>query len=133
MIVSNVPTNLKYSKSHEWVRQESDGSITIGITDHAQQLLGDMVFVELPTMGKEVQLGKEIGVVESVKAASDVYTPISGKVIAINEKLTSTPEIVNQDPYGEGWICQLQPTDAVAEITNLLDAQTYIQQIESEH
>ena len=109
--MSEVPIELKYTKSHEWVRQEDDGTLTIGITDHAQELLGDLVFIELPEVGSEMAAEEACCVVESVKAASDMYTPISGEVIAVNEGLTDAPELVNKDPYGDGWIFKLQPED----------------------
>jgi glycine cleavage system H protein len=128
---NNIPSELKYAKTHEWVRQESDGSVTVGITDHAQALLGDMVFVELPSAEKAVSAGAEIAVVESVKAASDVYSPVSGKIIAVNTALQNQPELVNQDPYGKGWIYRLQPSDQ-SELTQLLAAENYQQQISSE-
>jgi len=122
--MSNVPANLKYAKSHEWVRAESDGSVTVGITDHAQHLLGDMVYVELPDAGRTLTAGKECAVVESVKAASDVYAPIAGEVIAVNDAVTGAPDIVNKDPYGEGWLFRLKPADT-AELDKLLDAAGY--------
>src|SRR3569832_1911439 len=105
--MSNIPVDLKYTQSHEWVRRESDGTVTVGITDHAQDLLGDMVFVELPEVGRTVKAGQECAVVESVKAASDVYSPVAGEVVAINEGLSDSPEIVNKDPYGEGWMMRI--------------------------
>jgi glycine cleavage system H protein len=122
--MNNTPTSLKYAKTHEWVRQESDGTVTIGITDHAQQLLGDMVFVELPTADIEVIAGKEVAVVESVKAASDVYTPLSGKIIAVNNDLQAEPELINTAPYEAGWIYKLQPSNT-AELRALLSAEQY--------
>jgi glycine cleavage system H protein len=125
--MNNTPASLKYTKTHEWVRQETDGTVTIGITDHAQQLLGDMVFVELPTADEQVIAGKEVAVVESVKAASDVYTPMSGKIIAVNTDLQAEPELVNTAPYEAGWIFKLQPTNTV-ELRALLSAEQYQQQ-----
>lgn len=122
--MSNVPANLKYAKSHEWVRLETDGSVTVGITEHAQELLGDMVYVELPDVGRTLTAGKECAVVESVKAASDVYAPIAGEVIAVNDAVTGAPDIVNKDPYGEGWLFRLKPADT-AELDKLLDAAGY--------
>ena len=101
--MSNIPAELKYIASHEWLRLEDDGTITVGITDHAQDLLGDVVFVELPDVGDIIAVDDEISVVESVKAASDVYAPISGEVVEVNEALEDDPEIINSDPYGEGW------------------------------
>ncbi len=122
--MSSFPDNLKYAATHEWVRVEADGSVTVGITDHAQELLGDIVFIELPTDGASVSAKQEISVVESVKAASDIYAPVSGKVIAINKALIDSPEIVNTSPYGDGWFCRIQPADA-AELDALLDADGY--------
>lgn len=129
--MSNIPVDLKYTKSHEWVRRETDGTVTVGITDHAQDLLGDMVFVELPEPGRTVKAGQECAVVESVKAASDVYAPVAGEVVAVNEVLGDSPELVNKDPYGEGWMMRLRPADA-ADVDALLDADIYQAQIESE-
>ena len=108
--MSELPGDLRYTEEHEWLRQEEDGSVTIGITDHAQGALGDLVYVELPEIGQEVEAGGEMAVVESVKAASDVYAPISGEVIAVNEALADDPEKINADPYGDGWIVRLQPS-----------------------
>ncbi|RJG13002.1 glycine cleavage system protein GcvH [Pseudomonas cavernicola] len=121
--MSNIPSELRYAASHEWARLEADGSVTVGISDHAQEALGDVVFVELPELGKQLAAGQEAGVVESVKAASDIYSPISGEVIAINEALTDSPENVNSDPYGS-WFYKLQPANA-AELDKLLDAAAY--------
>ena len=109
--MSELPGDLKYTKEHEWLRQEEDGSVTIGITDHAQSALGDLVYVELPELGQDVETGGEMAVVESVKAASDVYAPISGLVLAVNDVLSDDPEKINADPYGDGWIVRLQPAD----------------------
>ncbi len=122
--MSNIPGELKYSKSHEWVRIEEDGSVTIGITDHAQDLMGDMVFVELPETGNDYSAGDDCAVVESVKAASDVYAPIAGQVTVVNEALADAPETLNSDPYGEGWIYRLQPSDS-NEVGDLMDARAY--------
>ena len=119
----NVPSNLKYTKSHEWVRAEADGTVTIGITDHAQELLGDLVFVELPEVGKNLAAEEEAAVVESVKAASDVYAPIAGTVIAVNETVPDAPETVNQDAYA-AWLFRMQPANA-ADVDALLDAAAY--------
>jgi glycine cleavage system H protein len=119
----NVPSNLKYTKSHEWVRSEADGTITVGITEHAQDLLGDLVFVELPEVGKSFAAEQEAAVVESVKAASDVYAPVAGTVTAINEAVTSAPESVNADAYA-AWLFKMKPADP-AEIDLLLDAAAY--------
>jgi len=122
--MSEVPSELKYSKSHEWVRDEGDGTVTVGITDHAQALLGDLVFVELPEPGTEVAAGTECAVVESVKAASDVYSPVSGEVTEVNEALSDTPEIINGDAFGEGWMFKVRLSDE-AELEELLDADGY--------
>ena len=119
----NIPPSLKYTKSHEWVRLEADGSVTIGITDHAQAALGDIVFLDLPAAGRAVQAGDEVAVVESVKAASDIYAPVGGEVIAINEALADSPESVNSDPYGS-WFFKLKPSDT-SELDKLLDAAAY--------
>jgi len=122
--MSRIPNDLKYTKSHEWVRTNDDGSLTVGISDHAQDLMGDMVYVELPEAGAALEAGKDCAVVESVKAASDVYAPVSGQVVAVNEALADSPEIVNTDPYGEGWMFRLQPADP-AELDGLMDAAEY--------
>jgi len=129
--MSTIPAELRYSKTHEWVRREKDGTVTVGITDNAQDLLGDMVYVELPEPGRRVKAGQECAVVESVKAASDVYSPLSGEVVAVNEAISDSPELVNKDPYGEGWMMRLKPF-ALAEMDALLDAEAYRAQIESE-
>ncbi|MGD8957167.1 MAG: glycine cleavage system protein GcvH [Chromatiaceae bacterium] len=128
---NDVPTELKYTKSHEWVRIEDDGVVTVGITDHAQELLGDLVFVELPEVGAEVGAGAECAVVESVKAASDVYSPLTGEVIEANEILADAPETINQDAYEAGWIYRLRMS-APAELDALLDADSYAEHVESE-
>lgn len=122
--MSTIPTELKYLSSHEWVRVEADGTLTVGISDHAQAALGDLVFVETPEVGRKVKAGEAFAVVESVKAASDVYSPVSGEVIAANASLGNAPELINQQPYGEGWIMKIKPTD-VAELGKLLDAAAY--------
>ena len=119
----NIPSNLKYTKSHEWVRVEADGTVTVGLTDHAQELLGDLVFIELPDIGKELAAEQEAAVVESVKAASDVYAPIAGTVIAVNETVPDAPETVNQDAYA-AWLFRMQPANA-ADVDALLDAAAY--------
>lgn len=129
--MSNVPSELKYVSSHEWIRDEGDGIVTIGITDHAQDLLGDVVFVELPDVGAEVSAGDDAGVVESVKAASDLYAPLSGTVCEINEDLEDSPESVNSDPYGDGWFFKLKLSD-LDELDDLLDADDYAAQCEEE-
>ena len=108
--MSELPGDLKYTNEHEWLRQEEDGTVTIGITDHAQSALGDLVYVELPEIGLEVEAGGEMAVVESVKAASDVYAPISGEVVAVNEDLADDPEKINGDAYGDGWIVRMKPS-----------------------
>ncbi len=122
--MSDVPGDLKYTKSHEWVREEEDGSVVVGITDHAQSALGDLVFVEVPESGAEVSAGDACAVVESVKAASDVYSPLSGEVTEANDALADSPELVNQDPYGDGWIMRIQPSSP-SELDDLLDAEAY--------
>ncbi len=122
--MSNVPAELKYIASHEWLRLEEDGTITVGITDHAQDLLGDVVFVELPEVGDTISVDDEIAVVESVKAASDVYAPISGEVIAVNEALEDDPEIINSDPYGDGWLYKMK-ADNMEDYEALLTADEY--------
>ncbi|MCW8944456.1 MAG: glycine cleavage system protein GcvH [Sedimenticola sp.] len=129
--MSNIPNDLKYAKSHEWVRDEEDGTVVIGISDHAQELLGDLVFVELPEIGDSVDAGNECAVVESVKAASDVYSPVSGEVIAVNEALADAPETVNQDAFGDGWLFQVKLSDS-AQLNDLLDAEAYSEIVESE-
>lgn len=129
--MSKTPDNIKYTSSHEWVREEDDGTITLGITDHAQELLGDIVYVELPPLNKNLAAGEGCGVVESVKAAADVYSPVSGEVISINEALTTQPEKMNTDPYQEGWLCRIQLKDP-NELGKLLTAQGYEQLIASE-
>jgi glycine cleavage system H protein len=122
--MSNIPADLKYLDSHEWARVESDGTITIGISDHAQGALGDLVFVEVPEVGKSLTKGGAAAVVESVKAASDVYSPISGEVVAANDALSGSPELVNSDPYGAGWLYKIKPSNN-AELQQLLDAKAY--------
>lgn len=122
--MSDVPSDLKYADSHEWVRLEEDNIATVGITDHAQQLLGDLVFVELPEKGSVVSQGQEAGVVESVKAASDVYAPVSGKIIAVNDSLVDSPELVNSDPYGDGWLYRIILADE-SELDRMMNADRY--------
>ena len=123
--MSNLPEDLKYTSSHEWVRTNSDGTVTVGITDHAQELLGDLVFVELPEEGSVMSAGEQCTVVESVKAASDVYIPVDGEVIAINAALEDEPELVNSDPFDGGWLFKLQPSDT-SQLEKLFDADAYL-------
>ena len=122
--MSNVPADRKYARSHEWVREEADGTVQVGISDHAQQALGDLVFVEVPEVGRSLKQGDACAVVESVKAASDVYAPVAGTVVAVNEALAQAPELVNQDPYGKGWIMRLKPSESLAS-ADLLNAEAY--------
>ena len=129
--MSQTPSELKYASTHEWARLEEDGTVTVGITDHAQEALGDVVFVELPEVGAVLAAADDAGVVESVKAASDIYAPISGEVTAINPKLEDDPETVNADPYHDGWFYQLQPSDT-SELDALLSAEDYQQQCAEE-
>ncbi|HEY8539029.1 MAG TPA: glycine cleavage system protein GcvH [Steroidobacteraceae bacterium] len=129
--MSSIPADLKYLESHEWARLESDGTVTVGISDHAQSALGDLVFVEVPTVGQTVSKGAATAVVESVKAASDVYSPVSGEIVAVNEALGGAPELVNQDPYGEGWLFKVKPSDT-DELSQLLDAKAYEKVVERE-
>jgi glycine cleavage system H protein len=129
--MSKNPTDLKYAKTHEWARLMPDGSITVGISDHAQELLGDMVFVELPQVGAEFVAGQECAVVESVKAASDVYAPVAGKVVEVNGAVAAAPEKMNKDPYGDGWMFRLQPKSA-GDVNALLDAKGYAALVASE-
>ncbi|OGI45704.1 MAG: glycine cleavage system protein H [Candidatus Muproteobacteria bacterium RIFCSPHIGHO2_01_FULL_65_16] len=129
--MSQIPKDLKYAKSHEWVRTEKDGTLTVGITDHAQELMGDMVYVDLPQAGAQIAAGKECAVVESVKAASDVYAPVSGEIVAANDALAGAPETVNKDPYGTGWMFRIKPANK-AELDGLLDAKAYDALVASE-
>lgn len=122
--MSEIIDGLKYTKSHEWVKDNGDGTVTIGITDHAQALLGDIVYVELPEMDAEFGAADPVGVVESVKAASDIYAPLPGTVVAVNEALDDTPETVNSDPFGEGWIYNLK-LDSADDLNELMDAEAY--------
>lgn len=122
--MSNIPSHLKYTESHEWVNADENGNARIGISDHAQEALGDLVFVELPAVGDEINQGDPTAVVESVKAASDIYTPLSGKVIAVNEDLDGDPAIINSDPYNDGWLFELELSD-VEELEGLKDAEAY--------
>lgn len=127
--MSEVPAELRYTKSHEWARQEDDGTITIGITDHAQELLGDLVFVELPEVGDELSAEDACCVVESVKAASDVYMPISGEIVGVNETLADTPEVINDSAYDDGWLFRLKPISE-DDIGELMDAEAYQAEID---
>lgn len=129
--MSEIPSELRYTKSHEWVRSMEDGHLEIGITDHAQGMLGDMVFVELPEVGITLNAGDDCAVVESVKAASDVYAPVSGEIVEVNSLLSDSPETVNSDSYGQGWLFRMQPTDE-DEINELLDADGYAEVAEAE-
>ena len=126
----SVPTNLKYSKSHEWVKPETDGTVTVGITHHAQELLGDMVFVELPEIGRTLKQKEECAVAESVKAAADVYSPISGEVIAVNSPLADEPGKINEDAFS-AWLFKMKPSNA-SELDGLLDAAAYTELVENE-
>ncbi|AMO69816.1 MULTISPECIES: glycine cleavage system protein GcvH [Zhongshania] len=125
--MSNTPSELKYASTHEWARLESDGTVTVGISYHAQNALGDVVFIELPEVGAEYSAGDEAAVVESVKAASDIYAPVSGEIIEVNEALDESPETVNEYPYSDGWFFRIQPSD-LSELDNLLDAEAYDEQ-----
>ncbi|RME35321.1 MAG: glycine cleavage system protein GcvH [Gammaproteobacteria bacterium] len=129
--MSNVPEDLRYTESHEWVALQEDGTVRVGITDYAQQQLGDLVYVELPEVGQNFVSGAECAVVESVKSASDLYMPVSGEIVSVNEELADSPELINQDPYGQGWIFEVQPTDP-GELDGLLDADGYRELIEGE-
>ncbi|KRG76269.1 glycine cleavage system protein H [Stenotrophomonas ginsengisoli] len=129
--MSQIPGDLKFLKSHEWARVEADGRVTVGISDHAQGLLGDLVYVELPSVGDSVTAGNAVAVVESVKAASDVYSPVSGTVVAVNDALSDKPETINEDAYGQGWLYVLEQADA-AELEALLDANAYASALEDD-
>lgn len=129
--MSQLPSELKYAKSHEWVRSEGNGEYTVGITEHAQELLGDMVFVDLPEVGREVDADEDCAVTESVKAASDIYAPISGEIIAVNEELDSSPELVNSAPYAEGWLFRIKANNE-SELNQLLDAEGYQELVDNE-
>lgn len=124
--------DLKFTRTHEWVESSPDGIMTIGITEHAQQLLGDMVFVDLPEEGNEVIAGEEFGVVESVKAASDVYAPIGGVIVGVNQRVSENPALVNSDPYGAGWLIKIKANN-LAELENLLNADEYQNEIAEDH
>ncbi|MBA0401925.1 MULTISPECIES: glycine cleavage system protein GcvH [Stenotrophomonas maltophilia group] len=129
--MSEIPGDLKFLKSHEWARVEGNGRVTVGISDHAQGLLGDLVYVELPEVGADAKAGEQIAVVESVKAASDVYSPISGKVVEVNSALSDKPETINEDAYGEGWMFVVELTNA-DEVNELLDPDAYAEALENE-
>jgi glycine cleavage system H protein len=122
--MSEIPQDLRYARSHEWARQLADGTVEVGISDHAQHALGDLVYVELPEVGRELAAGEACAVVESVKAASDVYSPVAGQVVAVNEQLAAAPELVNQQPYGQGWLLKLKPGAPLAS-ADLLGAADY--------
>ena len=129
--MSELPGDLRYTNEHEWLRQEEDGSVTVGITDHAQSALGDLVYVELPEAGQELEAGGEMAVVESVKAASDVYAPISGSVLDVNGELADDPELINSDPYGDGWIVRLQPSGEAVETMDPDAYQAFLDELEA--
>jgi len=122
--MSNIPAELRYAKSHEWLRLEGDGTVTVGITDYAQNSLGDITYVQVPKVGAVLKAGETFGVVESVKAASDLYAPVAGTVVAVNGALDGAPETVNRDPYADGWMLKLKPADS-ASVAALLDAEAY--------
>ncbi len=129
--MSNIPSELKYAKTHEWARDEGDGTITVGITDHAQEQLGDLVFVDLPEEGDNVDAGADCAVVESVKAASDIYSPVSGEIVAVNAALADSPEIVNESAFVDGWMFKVKMSDP-SELGELLDADGYAEVVASE-
>ncbi|HSH48271.1 MAG TPA: glycine cleavage system protein GcvH [Halomonas sp.] len=129
--MSSIPTDLRYAESHEWIKDNGDGTVTIGITDHAQEALGDVVFVELPEVGASLDTGAEFGVVESVKAASDLYAPLTGEVLEVNEALEDSPESINDSPYEDAWIMKVRVDDA-SELEALLDAEGYKAFIDAE-
>jgi len=129
--MSEIPIELRYAASHEWARLEDDGTVTVGISDHAQDALGDVVYVEHPEVGQQVAAQQEAGVVESVKAASDIYAPITGTVVAVNETLEDTPELVNQDPYGDGWFFRIEPDNA-SDLAELMDSEAYAEVCEAD-
>jgi len=128
--MAEIPNNLKFLDSHEWARLEEDGTVTVGISDHAQGLLGDIVFVELPDTGKTISKKDDIAIVESVKAASDVYSPLSGEIVSVNEALNDNPELINSSPYDDGWFFKIKPQNN-DELEDLLDAEAYAQVSES--
>jgi glycine cleavage system H protein len=130
--MTEIPGDLKFLKTHEWARVEGDGKVTVGISDHAQGLLGDLVYVELPNVGDRVEAGNACAVVESVKAASDVYAPVTGRVVAVNSALTDKPETINEDAFGEGWLFQLEIEDA-EQLNELLEPDDYAEQLDDNH
>jgi len=130
--MQEIPGDLKFMKSHEWARVEDKGTVTVGISDHAQGLLGDLVYVELPSVGDTVKAGSAVAVVESVKAASDVYAPVSGEIVAVNEALPDKPETINEDAYGDGWIFVIKPDNLAEEQEDLLDPDAYAELIEND-
>jgi glycine cleavage system H protein len=130
--MNEIPGDLKFMKSHEWARVEDNGTVTIGISEHAQGLLGDLVYVELPNVGDKVEAGGACAVVESVKAASDVYAPVAGEIIAVNSALSDKPETINEDAYGDGWIVVVRPSSLQEDMDNLLDPDAYGEQLENE-
>jgi len=129
--MNEIPGDLKFLNSHEWARVEDNGQVTVGISDHAQSLLGDLVYVELPSVGDEVTLGGAVAVVESVKAASDVYSPVSGKVVAVNDALSDKPETINEDAFGDGWVFVVQP-DNLDQLNELLTPDEYAELLDEE-
>ncbi len=130
--MSEIPSELRYTKSHEWIRSMEDGHLEIGITDHAQEMLGDMVFIELPEVGSTVSVGDDCAVVESVKAASDIYAPVTGGIVEVNGLLEDSPEMVNTEPYGDGWLFRMHPDDE-GELSELLSAEAYLELVEAEN
>jgi glycine cleavage system H protein len=128
--MSNIPADLKYARTHEWLRSLSDGNVEVGISDHAQSALGDLVFVQLPDVGRALSVGEACAVVESVKAASDLYAPVAGSVVAVNEALVKEPELINQDPYGRGWVMRLKPNGASSDLLSATDYQKVADQAE---
>lgn len=130
-MINKIPNELRYTRTHEWVRVEDDGTVVVGITDHAQSTLGELVFVDLPDVDHIGHAGDDVCVVESVKAASDIYMPISGKIIAVNNDLEEAPSLINSDPYGDGWLFKVQPID-IEEFSELLDADAYSEMSEED-
>ena len=130
--MNEIPGDLKFLKSHEWARVEDDGTVTVGVSEHAQAQLGDLVYVELPAIGDSVDAGSAVAVVESVKAASDVYSPVTGEIVAVNESLPDKPETINEDAFGDGWIFVVKPENLAEEMAELLDPDAYAELIENE-